>query len=117
MHNHGKIKIENIFYLLAYAWDCVGKSDQSSFGVDNFDNLDNIYSRLLDLALHDIKREGFRFDYINESNTVKGVKGKIDISGSVKSGKILIGKTQCEFDEYSIDNLINQIIKSTIQLV
>lgn len=39
------------------------------------------------------------------------IKGKVLISKSFKKSNILLGKFYCEFDEFSLNNLENQIIK------
>lgn len=45
------------------------------------------------------------------------VRGKIDISESISNLDILNKKLSCVYDEYSINNYLNQIIKSTMLLL
>lgn len=113
-----KIKIENIFYLLSYAWDCAGKNDEPlSMGADNFDNAENVYSKLIDLALTDLYRSGSSLKYKNYLSDLKGIKGKLNLSETIKRCTLPNGITYCEYDEFTMDHLINQIIKSTLRLL
>lgn len=111
---HKDIKIQNIFYLLSYAWDCVGETEEITLGSDNFKNTDELYSKLFNLALEKVFKQGFQSEYILVSDKIRGIKGKLDISKSLKDGSFFEGYTHCDFDEYSSDHKINRIIKTTL---
>lgn len=109
-----KIKIQNIYYLLSYAWDCVGLNDSQISSVDTFSNTENLYARLISVLCEPLIKQGFTKEYLSESLEVNGIKGKLDISLTLKSGKLFFGKTICESDSYNLNNPLNQTIKASI---
>lgn len=55
--------------------------------------------------------------YIEENNEVSTLKGKINISDSVKHQTFTKGSMICQFDDFSKDIILNQIVKTTINIL
>src|SRR5262249_15032256 len=53
--------------------------------------------------------------YLPQVAAIPGVRGKIDVSGTVKNNLRPLGRAVCEFDELSQDVPHNRILKSTVQ--
>jgi 5-methylcytosine-specific restriction enzyme subunit McrC len=60
-----------------------------------------------------IKR-GFNREYISVTDELTVMRGKIDVTETLKRQNYTLGKLSCEFDELSSNILFNQIIKATI---
>ena len=52
--------------------------------------------------------------YIENTDTQSSIRGKIEVSASVKEQAFLKKQAVCTFDEYSANTYMNQIIKSTM---
>lgn len=63
-----------------------------------------------------IKR-GLGRDYISLTETMPSVKGKINVSESIKTQSILRRRVVCSYDDFSTDTELNQIIKATLRLL
>lgn len=112
-----KIPIRNIYYLLSYAWDQAGYGSDVLLGTDSFEDVDNLYAALMDISLGNLYKRGFRSEYHDKHEAIAGIRGKLHLSETLKSGLLAKGKTWCEFDEFSVDNNLNQIIKNAIRVL
>lgn len=112
-----KIPIRNIYYLLSYAWDQAGYGSDVLLGTDSFKDVDNLYAALIDISLSNLYKRGFRSEYHDKHEPIAGIRGKLHFSETLKSGLLSKGKTWCEFDEFSVDNNLNQIIKNAIRVL
>ena len=112
------IPIQNLYYLLVYAWDHpLEKSGLDTIGGENCPDLNN----LLAVALLEATRRQLRFgldrSYIEVAEETSRIKGRIDFETSVKRLSWKRGRLQCRFDEFSANVLHNQILKSTLVLL
>ena len=101
-----KIPIENLYYLLCYAW---GVSDQlAKVKVDGekCHSLENLLSMVLLNACDRLLRQGLLRAYRFEEQEVEGVRGKLNLAETLKSGKHLNGRTICQIDELTQDVFI-----------
>ncbi|RPI19826.1 MAG: 5-methylcytosine-specific restriction endonuclease system specificity protein McrC [Ignavibacteriae bacterium] len=109
------IPIQNIYYLLCYAWD---KLDEKEIvNVDKIDSKDimDLFARvLINGCLHLFKR-GVDRNYIQFTQELKGIKSKPIFGEYIKRNLKLKASMVCEYDEFHHNILHNQIIKSTLR--
>lgn len=117
MESKPKIPIKNIYYMLSYAWGILEESDTINVGSEEFDNIYNLLSRIYINGIINLKKRGFSRYYIEKKELTSILRGKVDISSSIKNQSIQQGKMICSFDEFSEDIILNQIIKTTIGLL
>lgn len=109
-----KIPIQNIYYMLCYAWNrALSKNVTNLNGI----KCENLYD-LLGLALYDsvsrLIKKGIYKEYIIVNKEISSLKGKINFGESLKNNSFRNGRAYCEFDEFSDNIIYNQIIKATI---
>lgn len=109
-----EIPIRNVYFLLSYAWGFISRGNEKALGTDNFTNASNLFAKLLDVTLEHLLKKGFANDYISREEAINGIKGRFELSSSIKSGTIANGKAICKFDEHGVDHFVNQIIKASI---
>ena len=56
-------------------------------------------------------------EYVNKSDNLTMLRGKLDIQGTIKNKLQHRQKLYCDFDELSENNLMNHVIKTTITLL
>lgn len=112
-----KIPIENIYYLLCYAWNKLDEKDQLKISLEDTTQLVDLFAKVLINGCKILLKQGFERNYIEETIEVAGVKGKLEFSPTVKTGFFLKQKTICTIDEYSSDILTNRILVSTLYLI
>lgn len=112
------IKIQNIYYMLAYAFQIL-KSDAYSFcKTEEFENAADLLAAILEKGISiQIKKRGLKRDYIESTETSNYIKGKIDVSESIKNKSFINHQLVCSFDNFSIDCYANRILKTTIQIL
>jgi 5-methylcytosine-specific restriction enzyme subunit McrC len=108
------IPIENIYYLLVYAWDKLEESELADVQPEDSKDLINLFARVLNNGVTHLIRRGIDRNYVSTSEEIAGVRGRIQISESIKRLSFPQARACCEFDEFSYDILHNQIIKSTL---
>lgn len=117
MNGSPKIPIKNIYYMLCYAWNVLEQSDNIILGSEKFDNIYNLFARIYISGTSSLIKRGFNRYYIQENEAVLTLKGKINIAESIKEQTSHNGSMICQFDEFSKDVKLNQIIKTTINIL
>ncbi|PSR53632.1 hypothetical protein AHMF7605_08905 [Adhaeribacter arboris] len=109
------IPIQNIYYLLSYAWDKTHLLLKPQLvGSEISDNLTNLLTDMLLPEVQLLVAQGLATDYITQTRSVKGIKGKLLLTETFRQdSKLTSGRTICAIEELSSDILPNQIIKST----
>ncbi|SCY24374.1 5-methylcytosine-specific restriction endonuclease system specificity protein McrC [Alkaliphilus peptidifermentans] len=117
MSNSPKIPIKNIYYMLCYAWNVLDQSDSILLGSEKFDNIYNLFARIYINGTSSLIKRGLNRYYIQEKEAVSTIKGKINISDSIKEQTFLNGRMICQYDYFSEDIKLNQIVKTTINIL
>jgi len=108
------IPILNIYYLLCYAWNRLEEANVVDVSSEDATSLLNLFARVLVSGTRHLLIRGLDRGYIDHKEGIRGVKGKIDFSSTIKRQLMVNSKLCCSFDELSYDVLHNQILKSTI---
>jgi 5-methylcytosine-specific restriction enzyme subunit McrC len=117
MNESPKIPIKNIYYMLCYAWNVLEQSDNVLLGSEKFDNIYNLFARIYINGTGSLIKRGFNRYYIQKNRETSTLKGKINISDSIKAQSFHQGSMVCQFDEFSKNIKLNQIIKTTINIL
>jgi 5-methylcytosine-specific restriction enzyme subunit McrC len=108
------IPIQNIYYMLIYAWNKQRERDIVNVGTDETTNLQDLFAKVLINGLNHLMKRGFDRDYRPISEDINTIKGKINFNVTIKRNLLRQGKANCEFDVFDEDNIQNQIIKVTL---
>ena len=108
------IPVQNIYYLLSYAWQLLEEGEEQAVATVPADNLLNLLTVLLLKNTQRLLRQGLAQNYNRRTATLATLKGKIDLTNSYKTDLLRQGKAICTFEELTPDNLPNQIIKAVI---
>lgn len=111
------IPIANLYYLLSYAWGVLDEGDLAQVERDNPRDLSNLFARVLLNGLKRSVRRGLDRGYVPHACEVGGVKGKIDLGGTIKGGALWRRRVRCSFGELSYDVLVNQVVKAALKLL
>lgn len=118
MSNYKGIFIKNIYYMLSYAF----KNLRQDNNIDNiqseeFENIEELFATILEKGISNIIKQGLYKEYIPQSEDLHTLRGKINFSQSIKKNTLMRKKLFCNFDEFSENTLLNQILKSVILLL
>ena len=109
------IPIQNIYYILCYAWGMGEMRGKVNVGVERCDSIANLLVHVLLNATDDLLKRGLSQGYTVYGTEMDGIKGKINIGETLKLGRYRQGRMYCNYDELSSDILVNQIIYSTLR--
>ena len=107
------INVKNIYWMLAYAFRNINIDEIKKVEAENFDNIYDLFCVMLTQGIGKQIKRGLNKEYILKINDISGVKGKINLSDTVKKNSMVNKKIICEFDEYSENSYLNKIIKTT----
>jgi len=110
-----KVPIQNIYYLLCYAWDKLEERDVVNVSVSDETRLADLFAKVLINGATYLFKKGLDRDYIEIEEDTRSLRGKILLSPSIKSNLFRKSMARCCFDELSYDVLHNQILKATFR--
>jgi len=88
-------------------------SSGKPYNDDNTELLD-LFAKVLINASKLLLKRGIDRNYIDYTQELTGLKGKLELSQTLKSNLHLKQRTLCTFDDFSANILINQILVSTL---
>jgi len=109
-----KIPIQNIYYLLCYSWNQLEESDIINVKAISTTELIDLFAKILINSTTRLLKQGLDRYYVENEYTVNGIKGKLNLSASIKRNILPVNKTICLYDEFDYNILHNQILKTTI---
>jgi 5-methylcytosine-specific restriction enzyme subunit McrC len=101
--------------MLCYAWVRLREKDIVDVDKIQGNDLPDLFARVLVSGTEYLIKRGFDRKYVNRTEMVCGIKGKIDFTGSIKRISWMDGRMSCDFDELDHNTLHNQIIKTTVE--
>ncbi|MCA8937396.1 MAG: hypothetical protein KDB68_14450 [Planctomycetes bacterium] len=108
------IPVENIYYLLLYAWNRLEEHEIVAVRPDGSTDLLNLLARVLVSGVNHLQRRGLDREYIRREERIPGIRCKLEVSASIKQLAFPMATAVCSFDELSYDVIQNQIIRSTM---
>lgn len=111
------IKVQNIYYMLAYAFQVLNQDSYLKVATEEFENIADLLAAILGKGISNQIRRGLGREYINKQECLYSPVGKIDISSSLKQQTMLNKQLVCDFDEFTENAYINQILKTTALLL
>ena len=109
-----RIPIQNIYYILCYAWGMGDMRGKVNVGIEECPSLSDLLVHVLLNAVDNVLKRGMTQGYSGLNDEIDGIKGKINIGETLKLGHYRQGRLSCQYDELTSDILINQIIYSTL---
>ena len=106
------IPIENIYFLLCYAWDKLAEKEVVNVDPIESTSLADLFANVLVSGTNHLVKRGFDRGYVTHSEWVTRLRGRIIFNEVARRGPGK-GTLPCDFDELSYDVLHNQIIKAT----
>lgn len=107
------ILIKNIFYMLSYAYQVLRQSNYESIAAEDFQNINDLFSAILAGGMSQQVKQGLYKEYISFHEDLQTLRGKLDINGSIRNRINHVQRLACDFDNLSVNNLFNRILKST----
>ena len=111
------IRIQNIYYMLAYAFQVLQERGYESCGTEEFENTADLLSAILVKGVSTQIKRGLGRTYIEETEPLSCLRGKISVTESMKQQTLMKQQLICTYDEFSVDSYMNRILKTTMELL
>lgn len=111
------IPIQNIYYMLSYSFSVLNEQGYKSIATEKFDNIAELMAAILVKGIATQLKRGLQKEYIGRTEELSLLREKIDVSESVKTQTMLKSQMVCSYDEFSVNGLMNRILKSTVYLL
>lgn len=103
--------------MLAYAYEALNESATRRLATEPFEHIHDLFAAILARGVaYQIKR-GLHRSYIQTEDALRVMRGALDITRTVRENSSGSPIAVCRFDEFSEDNDLNRIIKSTMLLL
>ena len=109
-----QIPIQNLYYLLCYAWGLPEQREWVKVDADTCPAVLDLLSRLLIKGADVLLKRGVAKEYRTHEEEIAGIKGKLELSQTLKAGRYREGKTICTLDDLTSDILLNQIVYTSM---
>lgn len=111
------IPIHNVYYMLSYAFQILNEQSYKNIATEQFHNTADLMAAILSKGIATQIKRGLGKEYIPQREALSTLKGKMDITESIKTQTILKKQMWCTYDEFSVNGTKNRIIKSTLELL
>lgn len=111
------ILIKNVYYMLSYAFVALRQLDERRIATEKFENMHNLFAAILSNGIGRQLKQGLYREYVNRREDLPMMRGKIDMQGTIKNKMEKKHLLTCDFDELSENNMLNQVLKTTVMLL
>ena len=109
------ISIKNIYYMLTYAFQVLKEQSYQKLATENFGNIGELYAEILTKGVSLLIKRGINKDYLNQSESLYLIRGRINIAESIKTMSYMKKRLICEYDVFSENSYQNRIIKTVLE--
>ena len=110
-----QIPIQNIYYMLLYAWDRLPEGTSIDVSGVPSPDLPNLLAQVLVDGTRHILRRGLDRGYVESDEDLSRPRGRILLGDTIKRGLLSRAVVACSVDNLSHDVLQNRILKSTLE--
>lgn len=111
------IKVQNIYYMLAYAFQTLNSQEEKKYSSEEFDFVDDLFAVILANGIAKQLKQGLRREYVIRTEELTSPRGKIVLADTFKK-QVMKNKTAvCQVDDYLDNTYMNQILKATAILL
>lgn len=99
--------------MLTYAFQVLKQSNYDEIAAEEFDNIQDLFAAILAKGIAQQLKQGLYREYISECDNLSVMRGRLDIYGTINNKLQRKQLLSCEYDELSVNNTFNQILKTT----
>lgn len=111
------IRIQNIYYMLSYAFQALNEQEYKNVATEDFENVADLCASILIKGVSSQIKRGLGKEYVPKNETLTSLRGKIDITKSVKEMSMLDNRLVCTYDDFSVNSYLNRILKTTMKVL
>ena len=92
--------------MLSYAFQVMNEQGYKNIATEHFHNTTELMAAILEKGIALQLKRGLGKEYILQMEALSYLRGKIDITESIKTQSMLRKQLICTYDEFSVNNII-----------
>lgn len=117
MTKTNRILIKNIYYMLSYAFQTLRSTNYRELESESFEHIHDLLAEILIKGISQQLKRGLYRVYVPFHEDLPTVRGKINIQDSIQNKLRNRKVLSCEFEDLSLNNRYNQILKTTLSIL
>lgn len=111
------IPVQNVYYMLSYAFQVLNEQGYKNIATESFENVTELCAAILVKGVAVQLKHGLGKAYIECSEPLSTLRGRIEITESIKTQSMQKKQLVCSYDIFSVNSYMNRIIKTTMNLL
>ena len=111
------ILIRNIYYMLAYAFQELRQNNYEEIEGESFDDIYDLFAEILCRGISYQLKQGLYREYVSHNESLLTVRGKINMSETIRNKKRNNQQINCDYDMLTENNIYNQILVATTHIL
>ena len=107
------ILIKNIYYMLSYAFQVLKQTNFEEVASEEFENIQDLLAAILAKGVAQQLKQGLYREYVQNYENLPMLRGKLDLTGTMRNKQQNKRLLACDFDDLSENNIFNIILKTT----
>ena len=103
--------------MLSYAFQVLTEQGFKKIETEEFENVAELCAAILTKGVSLQLKRGLGREYIEKTESLSSLRGRIEISESIKTRSMMKRRLICSYDDFSENSYMNRIIKSTMVLL
>lgn len=103
--------------MLSYSFKVLNEQGYKKIAMEEFHNTADLCAAILCKGISLQLKRGLGREYLQVRDEISSLRGKIDITESIKSRSMLKKQMSCVYDEFSVNSYLNKILKTTMTLL
>jgi 5-methylcytosine-specific restriction enzyme subunit McrC len=108
------ILIKNIYYMLTYAYQVLRQTNYKEIAGEDFENIHDLFAAILFKGVAQQLKQGLYREYVTKTESLPVMRGKLNLPGTINNELQRKQELSCEYDELSVNNLCNRILKTAM---
>ncbi len=100
--------------MLAYAFSVLMEGPYRPIDPENFENAAELSAAILERGITILVKRGLGREYVDRTDVLSSLRGKVEVSETLKSQSFLRRQIVCSYDEFFADSQMNRILKATV---
>lgn len=117
MENYKNIPIKNVYYMLSYAFAELKHEQYKKVAHEDFEDIFDLFAQILTIGISTLLKKGLHREYILCVDELNTLRGKLSITDTIKKRITNNRHLVCEFDTFSENNVFNQIIRTSVNIL
>ena len=103
--------------MLAYAFQVLRQKNYEDVASEEFEEVQDLFAAILARGIAQQLKQGLYREYITRNEDLPTLRGKLNLQGTIRSQIQRKKLLSCEYDELSVNNVFNRILKTTAQIL